>query len=236
LIFRTRTHAALTALLCLPLAIPASASSSWPGDAPSLGGAIAAKVIGQRCAGVLAPAEIGELEAFQSRATAELAERPVTGNEDGKAFTDRLARMLTQTYSDKYRDPAACDANAAGEARDMLQRVRTVMAGGKPVLPDTDDLDRVPDVGEAITAKITGEKCAGTLSALQQAEVELHIARTWVSLAKGQTDAGSRAIIANYKSAETAIANGWRPADCTAEIRGKATTTAALIARAPRPQ
>ncbi|MDO9383696.1 MAG: hypothetical protein Q7T86_12610 [Hyphomicrobiaceae bacterium] len=224
--------AALTALLCLPLAMPASATSAWPGDTPSLGGAIAAKVIGQQCAGVLASAEIGELDAFQTKATAELAQRPGSGNEDGKQFTERLVRMLTQSYSTKYRDPAACDARATAEARDMLQRVRNVMVGGKPVLPDPNDPTRVPDVGEAISAKITGEKCNGTLSVLQQAQIDLHIARTWVALAKGQADTDARAIMANYKSAETAIADGWRPIDCTAEARSKAATTAALISRA----
>jgi hypothetical protein len=229
------TRAALTALLSLPLTMPAFATSAWPGDSPSLGGAIAAKVIGQQCAGVLTSLEIGELDTFQSKATAELAQRPGSGNEDGKQFTERLVRMLTQTYSTKYRGPAACDAQATVEARDMLQRVRNVMAGGKPVLPDPNDANRVPDVGEAIAAKITGEKCSDTLSALQQAQIDLHIARTWVALAKGQTDADARAIMANYKSAETAIANGWRASDCTAEARSNAATTATLISKAGSP-
>lgn len=227
-------RAAALALLCLPLALPASAASSWPGNTPSIGGAIAAKVIGQQCEGVLAPAEIGELDLFLSRALHEFAHRPGTNTADTQKFDDRFVPMLTETYTNQYRNPAACDAAAADEARDMLRRVRVTMVSSRTIFPDPNDPNRVPDIGEAIAAKVTAEKCAGTLSALQEAQVELHIARFWLSLANSQTDADTRTIIANYKSAQTAMANGWRAADCTAEARSKATGTVALIAKADR--
>lgn len=232
---RTRSiRAALTALLCFPLALPASAASSWPGDTPSIGGAIAAKVIGQQCEGVLAPAEIGELDAFLSRALHEFAHRPGIDTAETKKFDDRFVPMLTEDYTIKYRDPAACDAAAADEARDMLRRVRVTMVSNRTIFPDPNDPNRVPDIGEAISAKVTAEKCVGTLSALQEAQVDLHIARIWVDLAESQTDADARAIIANYKFAQAATANGWHAADCTPTARDKAQTTSALIARAAR--
>ena len=135
------TRAALTALLCLPFAIPASAASSWPGDAPSIGGAIAATAIGQHCAGTLTPAEIDELAVYQAKAIGEFAQQSGETQEDPAAFIARVARELTATYTGKYRDPAACDATADFEARDMLERVRKVMATGKPVLLETPSSD-----------------------------------------------------------------------------------------------
>lgn len=126
--------AVLAAILSLPLAATASAASSWPGDAPSIGGAIAATAIGQHCAGTLTPAEIDELAVYQAKAIGEYAHQPGVTNEDPATFIERIARDLTATYSAKYRDAAACDATAAFEARDMLARVRNVMATGKPVL------------------------------------------------------------------------------------------------------
>lgn len=235
MIARTRSiRATLTALLCLPLALPASAKSSWPGDTPSIGGAIAAKVIGQQCEDVLAAAEIGELDAFLARALREFAHRPGIDTAETKKFDERFVPMLTEDYTKKYRNPAACDAAAAEEARDMLRRVRVTMVSNRSIFPDPTDPNRVPDIGEAISAKVTAEKCAGFLSALQQAQVERHIARIWVELAESQTDADARSIIAQLKSVEADVATGWHPADCTPAARDKAQTTAGLIARATR--
>ena len=137
-------------------------------------------------------------------------------------------RRLTETYSEKYRDPKACDAEAAEEAQDTLMKIRKAMATGKPLYPAENDPDRKPDVGEAITAKVTGEKCRGVLTTLELAELELYVAKAWVWWAKNAVEADARSAIEGYKSAERAIANGWNPNDCTAAAIGKAKKVAAL--------
>jgi hypothetical protein len=91
------------------------------------------------------------------------------------------------------------------------------------------DANRQPDVGEAITAKITGEKCRGALTALELAELELHLARSWVREARMLNDADARRTIELYKSAESTIAGGWSHKDCTLEAVEKARQVAARI-------
>jgi hypothetical protein len=78
-----------------------------------------------------------------------------------------------EIYAKKYADPAACDANAAKEAQDTPRKVRNAMRSGKPLVPDANDPDRRPDVEEAITAKVTGEKCHGVLTLLELTEIGL---------------------------------------------------------------
>ena len=223
----------LMLVLCGSVATPAPAYK-WPGDNASLGSAIAAKVIGQQCAGMLSASEIGEIDAYLGRAADELARKPdvLKHSADGTPFHETLMRDLTQTYTAKYRDAKACDADAAEEAQDTLQKVRTAMATGKPLYPDENDPDRKPDVGEAITAKVTGEKCRGVLTVLELAQLELYVAKQWVWWAKNAIEADARSAIEGYKSAESAIANGWSQKDCTAAAVGKARKVAALVSKA----
>jgi hypothetical protein len=223
----------LTLGLCGSVAAPASAYK-WPGDSASLGSAIAAKVIGHQCAGALSASDIGELDAYLAKAVSELAKKPdaMKNNVKGTPFHEVMVRDLTETYTKKYRDPKACDADAAEEAQDTLQKVRKAMSTGKPLYPDENDPDRKPDVGEAITAKITGEKCQGVLTVLELAEVELYIAKEWVWWARNAIEEDARSAIEGYKSAENAIANGWTPKDCTEAAVGKARKVAALVSKA----
>ena len=223
----------LTLVLCGSLAAPVSAYK-WPGDSASLGSAVAAKVIGQQCAGLLSASDIREVDAYLARAASELAKKPDAQkySVDGRPFHETLVRGLTQTYSEKYRDPKACDADAAEEAQDTLGKIRKAMASGKALYPDEGDPDRKPDVGEVITAKVTGEKCRGVLTVLELAELELYVAKHWVWWAKNALEVDARSAIERYKSAEQSIANGWGPNDCTAAAIGKAKKVAALVIKA----
>jgi hypothetical protein len=226
-------HLGLVALLCGAVASPAVAYK-WPGERASLGSAVAAKVIGQQCAGILSAPDIRVLEAYLAKAASELAKKPdaMKYSVNGVPFHETLMRRLTETYSQKYRDPLACDAETTEEAQDTLQKIRKEMATGKPLFPDENDPNRNPDVGEAITAKVTGEKCRGVLTVLELAELELYVAKTWVWWAKNAIEADARSAITRFKEAETAIASGWTPKDCTAAAVGKAKKIASLVSKA----
>jgi hypothetical protein len=207
----------------------------WPGDDAGPGGAVAAKVIGLQCPDVLSASDIGELDAYLAKAASEWAKRAETQKKSGdrSPSLDTIIRGLTETYTKKYRDPKACDADATEAARDMLQRVRRAMAAGMPLYPDGADPDRKPDTGEAITAKVTGEKCLGALTALELAELELYVAKYWVWFAKNATDADARLNMQVLKSAENKIASGFRSAkDCTAEAVERAKDVAARAHKA----
>jgi hypothetical protein len=220
-------------LLSGPIAAPAAAYK-WPGDSAALGSAVAAKVIGQQCAGLLSASGIREIDAYLAKAVSELARKPEAqkNSVNGTPFHEALIRDLTETYTKKYSDPTACDADAAEEAQDTLQKIGRAMATGKPLYPDENDPDRKPDVGEAITAKVTGEKCRGVLTVLELAELQLYVARHWVWWARNAIEADARSAIEGYKSAENAIANGWSQRDCTTAAAGKAKKVASLVSKA----
>ncbi len=215
------------------VAEPASAYK-WPGEDAGLGSAIAAKVIGQQCVGLLSASDMREIDAYLAKSASELANKPDARkySVNGAPFYETLTQRLTETYTKKYSDPAACDADAFEEAQDTLQKVRKAMAAGKPLYPDENDPDRKPDVGEAITAKVTGEKCQGALTVLELAELELYVARAWVWWAKNAIEADARSTIEIYKSAEKTIASGWKPKDCTEAAVGKAKKVASLVGKA----
>src|SRR5258705_3638314 len=90
------------------VAAPASAYK-WPGDNASLGSAIAAKVIGQQCVGVLSASDIGELDAYLAKAASELARKPAAKKSrvNGTPFHGSLMGRLTETSTTKYRDTQA---------------------------------------------------------------------------------------------------------------------------------
>jgi hypothetical protein len=184
----------LILVLCGSVAAPASAYK-WPGDSAGLGSAVAAKGIGRRCAGRLSASDMREVDAYLAKAAGELAKKPDARKDSvtGTAFHETLMRRLTEAYSEKYRDPKACDAEAAEEAQDTLMKIRKAMATGKPLYPAENDPDhRKPDVGEAITAKVTGEKCRGVLTSLELAQLELYVAKQWVWWAKNAIEADAR--------------------------------------------
>jgi hypothetical protein len=112
-------------MLCGPLVASAMAYK-WPGDAASLGSAVAAKVIGFECKGVLTAAELGELDAYLTKAADELAQRQTQMGDDGyrSPAPAAIVQVLTEAYTTKYRDPRACDAGATEQARDTLDKVR----------------------------------------------------------------------------------------------------------------
>ena len=223
----------LIAALCGATVAPAAAYK-WPGDTAGLASAISAKVIGQRCAGLLSASDIREIDAYLAKAARELlAKKPdaQTSSVDGVPSHEVLTRELAQRYQRKYGDPTACDADAAEEAQDTLRKVRQAMASGKPLFPDENDPDRKPDVGEAITAKVTGEKCRGVLTVLELAEIEVYVARQRVWWANHAVERDARTAIEGYKAAEQAIAGRWSPQDCTQAAVGKAKRVAALVRR-----
>ena len=232
-------HRTATARLGLMLvmsglaAAPASAYK-WPGEKASLGSAIAAKVIGQQCVGTLSASDMREIDTYLDKSAEELARKPDARkySVNGAPFHETVTQRLTETYTKKYSDPAACDADAFEEAQDTLQKVRKAMASGKPLYPDETDPDRKPDVGEALTAKVTGEKCQGVLTLLELAELELYVAKTWVWWAKNAIEADARSTIETFKSAERAIAGGWKSKDCTEAAIAKAKMVASLVSKA----
>jgi hypothetical protein len=203
------------------------------GPSAGLGSAISAKVIGQHCAGLLSASDIREIDAYLARAASELATKPnlARSSVDGLPFHELLMRRLAAVYAKKYADPTACDADAAEEAQDTLRKVRNAMRSGKPLFLDDNDPDRKPDVDEAITAKVTGEKCHGVLTLLELAEIELYLVRQWVWWAKHAPEPDARSAINGYKAAEQAIASGWSPKDCTEAAVGKAKRVAAPVRR-----
>ncbi|MBO0740660.1 MAG: hypothetical protein J2P51_04460 [Hyphomicrobiaceae bacterium] len=220
----------LVAALCGAAAAPAAAYK-WPGDSPGLGSAISAKVIGQHCAGLLSASDIREVDAYLAKAASELATKPDSRRSDGLPLHELFMRRLAEIYAKKYADPTACDADTAEEAQDTLRKVRSAMRSGRPLFPDDNDPSRKPDVDEAITAKVTGEKCHGVLTLLELAEIELYLVRQWVWWARHAVERDARSAIDGYKAAEQAIASGWSPRDCTEAAVGKAKRVAALVRR-----
>jgi hypothetical protein len=82
-------------------ASPAAIGYKFPEDNPSPGGAVAAKAIGQQCAGVVSDADIRELNRYLAEAAGELAATPdVQQNRvNGRPFPDVLVGDLTATYT-----------------------------------------------------------------------------------------------------------------------------------------
>jgi hypothetical protein len=126
---------ALSLLLCLPAAAPATARI-WEGAGASPGGAIAAKAIGQYCPGVLSRPEIDELDAYLAKDASEQRKKDdeATQRDSGyKPFAfEEFRRNFAAHMVEKYSNAKNCDADSAEEARDMLQRIRKLLATGSP--------------------------------------------------------------------------------------------------------
>lgn len=113
------------AYLVLALATAAVTASSalaerWPGTTASIGGAIAARVIGVKCANHMSPAEVVELDTFidQHQATF-MSESPANRRLAETAFP-RIAR----DYDFMYSQPDACNDQSRAMVQDMLSRIR----------------------------------------------------------------------------------------------------------------
>lgn len=120
---------AIACLACTLLAAPALADR----ESVAPGAAVAAKVIGQKCAGALTSAEIGELDAYLAKDAGEsvkaMEAKAKAGGYNGPSM-QQLQATLTDSLSKKYSDPANCNTTTMAQARDMLDRVRRVTATG----------------------------------------------------------------------------------------------------------
>jgi hypothetical protein len=220
--------AGLGLVLALGMFAGPTHSETWPGDAPSLGGAIAEKVVGQHCRDVLTPAEITELDAYMARDAEETARK----KSDGSAPfpTDLFRKKLTADLEAKYRDPQNCTGEAALEARSMLRRVQKVMASSEPLHPET----AKPHVGEVTIARVTGFNCPATFTAMQLAELDLYLAQYWVSLAKSASDADAQLTMREFRKAEWSMENGAK--DCSASAVSRARNILARMAKGTNTQ
>jgi hypothetical protein len=207
--------------------VPAAAYK-WPGQEASLGGAISAEVIGQRCPGVLSASEVEELDAYIVKVTSELAKQEETNKKDSahRPFSyEEFRKNLTEDYERKLSDPKNCKADATEEAQDMLQRVRKAMTSGQLLLSEDDR----PKYSAVIIAKLTGEKCEGALTALELAELELYRAKYLMRLANNATDEDARYTMQKFREGENQIASGWGSGDCNAEAISKAKGVVAQV-------
>jgi hypothetical protein len=212
--------------------VPATAYK-WPGQEASLGGAISAEVIGQRCPGVLSASEVGELDAYIVKVASELAKQEETKKKDSghRPFSyEEFRNNLTGDYEKKLSDPKNCNADAAEEAQDMLQRVRKAMTGGQPLL----SADDRPKYSAVIMAKLTGEKCEGALTALELAELELYCAKYLLWMAKNATDEDARYTMQKFREGENQIASGWGSGNCNAEAVSEAKDVVARVRAAEK--
>ncbi len=76
------------------------------------------------------------------------------------------------------------------------------------------DPHRKPTIDELSFAKRVGETCQGALTALELAELELDLAKYWVSFAKNTTDADARTAMRRYKKLDSNIGSMWRTDYC----------------------
>lgn len=121
-------------IACAALALAAVAASTgsalaerWPGTTASIGGAIAARVIGIKCKDHLRPEEIVELDTYiEKHQAAFMAESEANTRLAVTAFP-RIAR----DYDFMYSQPGACSNGSQAMARDMLARVRTETANDR---------------------------------------------------------------------------------------------------------
>ena len=92
-------------------------------------------------------------------------------------------------------------------------------------------------MGEAIIAKVTGEKCPGTLTELELAELQLVIAKFFVQFGRSATNEDTLVMMQNYQSIERDLANGfggWFDSrkGCTGEAMRRAKEVAARAHKA----
>lgn len=115
-------------IACMVLALAASAAGAqgafaerWPGTTASIGGAIAARVIGIKCKNHLAPAEIVELDTYIEQHQQAFMSQSTANTRLAETAFPRIAR----DYDYMYSQPDACSDASRTMARDMLDRVRS---------------------------------------------------------------------------------------------------------------
>lgn len=219
--FRFCAIASLT--LAVLAASPPAFAYKWPGERASPGGAIAAKVIGEQCPGVLSPAEVYELDAFIDRAGRELTAKYAQENGGETPFQFEAFRSsLTQTYVADYQNGGRCDGDAAEEARDMLNRIRVAMTSSDPLYPLESHPTWRPDISDAMSAKLIGERCDGALTSRQVAELQLYIAEDWMRWVKTSSEADARATMQLYRKVGSDMEKAWSANSCSADAIARA--------------
>lgn len=83
--------------------------------------AVAAKVIGDKCAGVLTRDETAEIAAYIAKARDIYA---ASKNENERVFGEKLFTSLEEGYGETYAKPENCNEHARTFARNMLDQVR----------------------------------------------------------------------------------------------------------------
>lgn len=122
----TRQNALFPSLvlaLAAALGTPANAEI-WPGTDPVPGGAIAAKVIGEKCPGVLTDGGLAEIKAYIDWTAAKFR----AGTAEEKAYPERFYPAIEIDYAEKYAIASNCTPGSRELARDMLERVRKFMS------------------------------------------------------------------------------------------------------------
>lgn len=206
-------------------------AGKWPGEGASFGGAIAAKVVGQRCPGVLSASDIAEIDAYIAKYSSEsVALEELKSKQSGnKPFPlEQFRQSLIEKYKAMHREPRSCDANAAERAQDMVQRVRTAMAADGPLIRT----NGAPHVGEATNARLTGVMCPGVLTGQELAQLEFYVGKYWMQFVKTASDEDTRKTMWHLKEAEATQMRGWdRAVGCTT---GKVAQAKEVLARLPK--
>jgi hypothetical protein len=105
----------MAALISIAATLSAAADS-WPGQHAPVGGALAAKIIGETCPGTLTSAEVAEIGRYIDNTVAI---------EKAKSAEDKaLMEHLMPELEADYRSNRTCGVGDAELAKDMLLRVR----------------------------------------------------------------------------------------------------------------
>ena len=116
------TLAAIAVVAAVATSLPASAET-WPGEHAPVGGALAAKIIGETCPNALSATEVSEIGRYIDRLVAiEKAK-----SEENKAFMEHFMPALEADY----RSDRSCGIGDVELAKDMLLRVRKELEGGR---------------------------------------------------------------------------------------------------------
>lgn len=112
--------AAGVAVAVTTLVAPLQSASAGDDTPPGWGMAIAARVIGEKCAGSVEDRDITLLNDY----IAAQFSKSITGSDHGPAWWADLRDKLERSYVEKYSDPANCTEDAREEAEDLVADVR----------------------------------------------------------------------------------------------------------------
>lgn len=202
-------------------------AEKWPGKTPVPGGAVAAKVIGASCPGVLQPGDADELDAYIKRYLATIGSRdPQVGERLGGQVLPELERG----YRVDYAKPDACTESKAELARDMLARVRAAAN-------DATYWEQVvnPPVGanDAVYAKAIATVCEGTMAAAEVASLDQFVSEQMEEFAKTSSAADTATTWAYLRNWEKDYSEELRrQGACTDQVRKDAQGVLAKVAAA----